>query len=723
MKRLTWLVPTALLIAASLLQKCSTDIAFSGGGGTETVGLLGKVVDLNGVPVDSAIVTAKLKNFAGMTIDSLSSVSDYAGIFHLDSLDSGTYALEAYSGDSTLMLPIQRLTFTPKISVSAYEDIGELTMVPPGSISGVVQLQGKTAHGDVDIFIPGTSYDARSNDAGYFYMSKVPVGTYDLTFMTDGYSKVLVNGIIVASSFQTKIADTIQMSIDTTVNPPAPLMPKAAYDTLTGIARITWPTVTVADLAGYRVFIDSGKGFSDSRWTTVQSTLYIDTIFRDMKDTTTRARRYKLKSIDKDSNLCLYFSPTASLTAASPTLLRTTFTFTLLDSAKALDSFRVAVACVNKIRPIATLGWYADNGAVPLRPVTVNALQKRDTLKCLFRTIGRHVLRVETVDTANYKCSDSLVLKVDSAAIIPERNEWDDTFNKQISQGRYYLSVAVLGNKIYAIGGEYLSVTGLSTCAQVDTVSFKDTIVGKAMNLPTGVQYSAAAVMSDTIFVFGGSNQSRGVTIVQKYTPGTGWRTAGNMPTPRKNHSATVLNNAIYLIGGTKENNSEAVADIDRFDPATNSFSKVGQLIIPRQMHQAVVLNNKIYIIGGFGADDESVALNSVEIWDPLTGQSSILGPSLQQARANFSACAVNGSIYVFGGVPSLTENCIASVERFNPAIDAWETRASMPMARFGFGAAVLGNAVYIIGGVGNGIYTQTRTISPGFKVISRYYP
>jgi N-acetylneuraminic acid mutarotase len=68
-------------------------------------------------------------------------------------------------------------------------------------------------------------------------------------------------------------------------------------------------------------------------------------------------------------------------------------------------------------------------------------------------------------------------------------------------------------------------------------------------------------------------------------------------------------------------------------------------------------------------------------------------------ARFWFSACAVDGKIYVIGGARSVTGKYLPTVEEYDPATDTWRQKTNMPTARDGHAASVVNGKIYVIGG------------------------
>lgn len=144
------------------------------------------------------------------------------------------------------------------------------------------------------------------------------------------------------------------------------------------------------------------------------------------------------------------------------------------------------------------------------------------------------------------------------------------------------------------------------------------------------------------------------------------------MSQSRKEHTATKLNNGdILLTGGwayygkysfpNDEQSSAyfelismipagAQASAEVFKSKEESFVAVKPLNIPRAGHTATLLNDgRVLIIGGFNLQGKS--LNSMEIYNPSTGQFELLSSKLSIGRGHHKAEMLNdGKILVIGG-------------------------------------------------------------------------
>ena len=120
----------------------------------------------------------------------------------------------------------------------------------------------------------------------------------------------------------------------------------------------------------------------------------------------------------------------------------------------------------------------------------------------------------------------------------------------------------------------------------------------------------------------------------------------------RSNHSATLARGRMALIAGGIDLNGTTLADATLFDPETGSFSATGLMKIGRGgTHRVRGCRTAAWrSTGGNGADHW--ALSSVEIYDPLFREFSIISHMLRP-RVGHTATYVESidGILVAGGV------------------------------------------------------------------------
>jgi hypothetical protein len=184
-------------------------------------------------------------------------------------------------------------------------------------------------------------------------------------------------------------------------------------------------------------------------------------------------------------------------------------------------------------------------------------------------------------------------------------------------------------------------------------------------------RHAANLLQNGTVLVEGGASVSNGQPVdvgtptAEIYDPTVEtWaiHPPQDMSTGRTEHTATLLpDGTVIVCGGISE-----ILPSDLYNPASQTFSTTGGLLHQRQRHVSLLLTNpawgslvgKVLAIGGaytgspvFGGIQ--VALNTVELYDPSTGQFSLFG-TMTQERQNHTATMLNdGRILIAGGVSS----------------------------------------------------------------------
>jgi N-acetylneuraminic acid mutarotase len=177
-----------------------------------------------------------------------------------------------------------------------------------------------------------------------------------------------------------------------------------------------------------------------------------------------------------------------------------------------------------------------------------------------------------------------------------------------MNQARAYLGVALVNDKIYAIGGD------------------KSTVMGNVMP-GTGVSYLL-------------------VSVNEEYNPeNDSWIMKTPMPTSRACFGTAVYQNKIYCIGGYTRNVLENQSSHDSalnqvYDPQTDSWSTKASLPVPLNFVQASTIGDKIYVT--------SYLSSSVYIYDPIKDSWSTGNPAPFDIRSVGSAAIAN-TIYTIG--------------------------------------------------------------------------
>jgi N-acetylneuraminic acid mutarotase len=179
------------------------------------------------------------------------------------------------------------------------------------------------------------------------------------------------------------------------------------------------------------------------------------------------------------------------------------------------------------------------------------------------------------------------------------------------------------------------------------------------------------------------------------------WITTAPYPLFASEHNAAVVDNKIYVAGGfagPNQNFSGTTNAFHVYDPSTDRWTSLAPL--PRKLHHfgIAALDDKIYVTGGYTDDDFELDNKAAYVFDPRSANGGNWAPiaDLPTERAAHSSVAVNGLLYVVGGVGSDA----AALRAYNPATNTWDAgRPPLPTLREHLTAAVVNNRIYVISG------------------------
>jgi hypothetical protein len=81
-----------------------------------------------------------------------------------------------------------------------------------GAIRGRISLEGGAAPVGIDVFIPGSSYTAKTDDEGYFVLAFLAPGKYQVRADADGYGSFVVDEVVVKKD-DTTVLDPLTLKI------------------------------------------------------------------------------------------------------------------------------------------------------------------------------------------------------------------------------------------------------------------------------------------------------------------------------------------------------------------------------------------------------------------------------------------------------------------------------------------------------------------------------
>lgn len=87
-------------------------------------------------------------------------------------------------------------------------NLGNVALKKTGTLTGKAVMNGKTDHTGIDVYVPGTSYLAKTDSAGNFTIYNLPEGIYKIRIEKYNYTYVEVADIMILEEQTTTISDT-----------------------------------------------------------------------------------------------------------------------------------------------------------------------------------------------------------------------------------------------------------------------------------------------------------------------------------------------------------------------------------------------------------------------------------------------------------------------------------------------------------------------------------
>ena len=266
---------------------------------------------------------------------------------------------------------------------------------------------------------------------------------------------------------------------------------------------------------------------------------------------------------------------------------------------------------------------------------------------------------------------------------------------------RCFMTVAVLGDTIYAIAGSTGEYGATSLVEAYDTTTDHWTYTAI---LPRPLCGTCGCAVNGKIYIIGGASNVYGAGLVDsvyEYTPATDtWARKSCIPTPLYSASAETVNGKIYVIGGAPVGFDSSFTSVYEYDPAADTWTAKSDMPTARAFGSATAVDGKIYVFGGV-PNLNSSGVNTVEAYDPATDTWSVKNP-MPDNRAGQASSADDGKVYIFGGSAVRNGYLYPDVLEYNPELDSWVRKANVPTLRVALSACTVGENIYVIGGMDN---------------------
>nr|XP_005991271.2 PREDICTED: kelch-like protein 6 [Latimeria chalumnae] len=185
-------------------------------------------------------------------------------------------------------------------------------------------------------------------------------------------------------------------------------------------------------------------------------------------------------------------------------------------------------------------------------------------------------------------------------------NKWIQT--EYLNTGRWRHKMAVLGGKVYAIGG----FDGIQRLNSVETYDPFHNCWTEVAPLMANVSSFAATSYKKKLYIIGGGPNGKLATDkTQCYDPSANkWTLKAPMPIEAKCINAVTFRDHIYVVGG-------AMKALYSYSPAEDAWCLVTRLSHERASCGIAACNNKLFITGG--RDEKNEVIATVLCWDTET--------------------------------------------------------------------------------------------------------
>lgn len=223
--------------------------------------------------------------------------------------------------------------------------------------------------------------------------------------------------------------------------------------------------------------------------------------------------------------------------------------------------------------------------------------------------------------------------------------------------------------------------------------------------MPASVLDAGGTALGGKLYVVAGKTSAGHQSTLYIYDPATdSWTSGPSLPSDYpavENPAAAAYNSRLYVFGGSRGAFSGAVASAAVFDPTTSTWTMLSPMQTARGGATAQAINGKIYVVGGM--DGNGASLASVEVYDPASNTWSSAAP-MSTRRDNPGSATFDGRLYIFGGRTRDADGTelngtLATVEMYDPATNNWTARASMPTGRRTMVVGTLNGRAQVMGG------------------------
>lgn len=218
----------------------------------------------------------------------------------------------------------------------------------------------------------------------------------------------------------------------------------------------------------------------------------------------------------------------------------------------------------------------------------------------------------------------------------------------------HHMNAAVVAGRVHILG----SLEGFGFTATGDGWTLDPAAPTPTWTVTTGMPSArrrgsaGVAVVADDVYLVGGFRGAAVAEVDVFHSADATWTTGPSLPGVRDHGAAVALDGKVYYLGGRDTDITAVHGDLWVFDPASPEAGWVAKAPLPvaRGGLAAAVYDGLIVVAGGEGNSAvASGVFADVEAYDPATDTWTVL-PSLPTPRHGTGAVAFGGALWMPGG-------------------------------------------------------------------------
>lgn len=180
---------------------------------------------------------------------------------------------------------------------------------------------------------------------------------------------------------------------------------------------------------------------------------------------------------------------------------------------------------------------------------------------------------------------------------VPRKDRWRRMSDSDVPRMAH--GFERVGNRLYAVGGNRDG----RDLSSVEAYSPRRDRWRRLRRMPGPRHHVGTAALGRELYVVAGRAEGRNVDLVHRFDPSAGrrgrWQRLASVDVERSGHMAVAVRGSVVAVGGEELGGGETIAEVERYDPASDTWSRLPSMTTPRHGLAVVQRRGRIYAIEG----------------------------------------------------------------------------------------------------------------------------